>query len=401
MKIKTFSKNITASIQQQSQKSRNWFLVYQIDKGKSVWRTLGTSDRMIAIQEAERILREIDEQTFGGTKLEELLQTWLKYNAKKSKLYISDAKKHFQIFLDFFENKPADFLTKKDLLDYQVHLENLPSKKDETKTISQTYMSINLKTVKAIWNFNYKNDFINNNLFKNFKIKPAKRRIGYLDKEQLITLINSVKDNELHQNYIMFLIYSGFRASEFYNLKWSDIKSDQIFLRNTKKGRDDIFPLTPTLKNILADIKRLQNKHDEYIFCDSSGRRLNFTTIYRIVKRYMKKCGLSEYNTHTLRHSFATNLIKQKVDVYVVSKLLRHESIKMTENYLQLLGSDIDGDMASLKLYPERKDVVKVIDSIAFAKKTQEFFKVIDAGINKKIEEEVKTSAVESNNKND
>ncbi len=70
---------------------------------------------------------------------------------------------------------------------------------------------------------------------------------------------------------------------------------------------------------------------------DNMGKKMHRAQVYRIVNRIAEKAGINKtIGTHTFRRSRVTNLLNKNVDVYAVSRLLRHKSLNTTTNYLRL-----------------------------------------------------------------
>ena len=98
-----------------------------------------------------------------------------------------------------------------------------------------------------------------------------------------------------------------------------------------------------------------------YVFSNSDGKRLSYDTCYRMVKRYLVEAGFPKHTPHSLRHSFATNLIIQGIDIYRVKELMRHNSVTTTQRYIKFTGMDI-GDVEA-RIIPKEEDMeLEVID---------------------------------------
>ena len=128
MKIKTHNKRISASIQPRPQ--RNLQLIYRVD-GKRFEESLETKDLETARIKAEKRLHQIEVEMISGVRLSEMKDLWFKYNSRKSEWYKKDIEKHFQPFIDYFQDCYSSTLTTKNLFDYQAHLEKKISKRNK------------------------------------------------------------------------------------------------------------------------------------------------------------------------------------------------------------------------------------------------------------------------------
>ena len=83
---------------------------------------------------------------------------------------------------------------------------------------------------------------------------------------------------------------------------------------------------------------------DEYLFTGQYGGKYAASSIQKMVKAVAKKAGIKKnVSTHTLRHSFATHLLEQGVNLRYIQSLLGHESSKTTEIYTHISSRSYDG----------------------------------------------------------
>jgi len=158
--------------------------------------------------------------------------------------------------------------------------------------------------------------------FNDFKYKAYALaiQIGYYTGLRISEVLALNKDdinfehNEIYVN--KKLIYKGLRKNEYYAL--TQMKS--------KKSKA-ILPLTKPLKRIL--IEWFQANPYEKICCDIEGYYLNPNVFSSIVKKVSKKMGI-DFNFHMLRHTFATNLVTNDVDLKTAQDLMRHSSVNTT-----------------------------------------------------------------------
>lgn len=132
----------------------------------------------------------------------------------------------------------------------------------------------------------------------------------------------------------MFALNTGIRKSEIFNLTFNNINLIEKFciITDTKSSKDRIVPLNETSYNIV--IKRL-NKGDNYLF---HGR--NSKIFYKVIKISKINDGVTDRKQkvvfHSLRHTFASWLVQSGVPLVVVSELLGHSNIRLTQRYAHL-----------------------------------------------------------------
>jgi site-specific recombinase XerD len=136
------------------------------------------------------------------------------------------------------------------------------------------------------------------------------------------------------------LIYSaGLRLGELANLKIGDIDWLRMLIHIRRgKGRKDRYVCLS--KYILSDMKLYlqMEKPFLYLFNNSKGNKLGQSTISKIMQRAVKKAGISKEGVclHTLRHSFATHLLEEGLDIISIKELLGHEKLHTTMVYLHV-----------------------------------------------------------------
>jgi integrase/recombinase XerD len=138
------------------------------------------------------------------------------------------------------------------------------------------------------------------------------------------------------------VMYScGLRISEALNLKVNDIDSQRMVLmvRRGKGNKDRQVPLPTRTLQLLRDYWR-QYRPQTWLFVGPDDGPLAADSVRYFLKKACKKAKISKrVCTHTLRHSYATNLMARGVDVRVIQVLLGHRSLKTTTVYLHLTSS--------------------------------------------------------------
>lgn len=181
--------------------------------------------------------------------------------------------------------------------------------------------------------------FFENVLNKKIKLKHPKRNkpipeiLTVEEAKRLIEVTKNIK----HKLIIKLLYGCGLRVSELVNLKRHDFNfQEELIHIELSKGRKDRFVKIPD--SIKEDLKNYSSLNNEDIFFPSSrGSKLTTATIQKIVRNSAKRAGINKnVHPHTLRHSFATHLLEQGIDLKIIQKLLGHSDIKTTQIYLQV-----------------------------------------------------------------
>ncbi|MEK6760887.1 MAG: site-specific tyrosine recombinase/integron integrase [Nanoarchaeota archaeon] len=170
------------------------------------------------------------------------------------------------------------------------------------------------------------------------KIKRPKREKKIptvLTKEEIKKLLDSLESRK--SKLMVSLIYaSGMRVSEILGLKIDDLdleeKTGQI--RQAKGKKDRIFNIPSFLiADLRKQIKKQKESQQIFLFTGPKGK-MTSRNIQKIVSEAAKRLGIKkDVHVHTLRHSFATHLLENNVDIRKIQELLGHADLSTTQIY--------------------------------------------------------------------
>lgn len=169
------------------------------------------------------------------------------------------------------------------------------------------------------------------------RAKKAKYVPVVLSKEEVGRMLKVVV-NPKHHCILSILYGTGIRVSELTHIKMCDIDLDRMVLRVFQgKGQKDRITILPlSLKDILSRQQRVKNT-DDYLFTNGRGGRLTEATIQKVVSQIALKAGVKKnVSPHTLRHSFATHLLENGVDIRYIQELLGHAKLQTTQIYTKV-----------------------------------------------------------------
>lgn len=170
-----------------------------------------------------------------------------------------------------------------------------------------------------------------------------------LSDEEIVRLIASIDlskpQGERNRTILETMYGCGLRVSELISLRLSDLFFEEGFIRVVGKGNKERFvPIHKQAQKYLTfyinDIRSHIPVHKEFkdtIFLNRRGKGLSRQMIFMILKDLAEKAQIGKkISPHTLRHSFATELLKRGADLRAIQQILGHESITTTEVYVHL-----------------------------------------------------------------
>lgn len=212
-------------------------------------------------------------------------------------------------------------------------------KSARVEEVAPASVNRNLQCLKSMFNKAIAwNKFTGKNPVTEIKLfKENKGRLRFLEKDEIVKLLSTC--NKHLKPIVIIALNTGMRRGEILGLKWRDIdfKRGILYLYNTKNGEKREVPINEQVKTALIRTRR--NPGSEYVFCNANG--IPFTQIRKSFCTALRKSGIKEFRFHDLRHTFASHLAMNGVDLATVSKLLGHASISTTMIYAHLAESHV------------------------------------------------------------
>lgn len=249
-------------------------------------------------------------------------------------------------------NKYEEFL-KKDIL--KSDTEDLEKYLKYIKNLESTTVAHKITSIKSYFNYNIKRGLVSvNPADKVSRPKLTKHLPEYLTEEEVGKLLDvEVKSPYDYRNKtILELLYSsGIRISELVNIKTPNYDSEECLIRIMGKGsKERIVPLGDYAVNIMNDYMNnyrplINKKHTDYLFINNRGDKISRQFIFKVIKKEALKKGIKkDISPHTLRHTFATHLLKNGADLRIIQELLGHENISTTQIYTHVTNNKLKSD---------------------------------------------------------
>jgi len=175
-------------------------------------------------------------------------------------------------------------------------------------------------------------------------IPPNNSRCRWLTEEEQERLLSCCPD--LTRVVVLIALKTGLRWGEIITLKWKqapcsnyvDFDNGVIFIHESlaKTQRSRHIPLSSAVRRALEELEHIPGT--DYIFLNPRTAK-PVGSVKKSFHTALKKAGITDFKFHDLRHTFASQLVRCGVDLYVVQKLLGHATPKMTQRYAHL-GAD-------------------------------------------------------------
>ncbi len=248
------------------------------------------------------------------------------FSPQTAKMYLF----YNQKLLDYIKKEPVD-ITEDDIKDFLAY-----------KLSDDSISSSTIALIKAALKFFY-TEILRKNISQIKTPKRSKKLPIILSQNEIKNLIDKT-ENIKHRLIIELLYSTGLRLSECINLKYSDLDlNDGIgWVRMGKGLKDRIFIISEKFKKDLIDYREKSGSDGKgYIFL-VNGKKMTYRGIQHAIKVSAKRAGIEkDVHVHTLRHSFATHLLENGVDIRKIQKLLGHSNLQTTQIYTQVSSEEI------------------------------------------------------------
>ncbi len=188
-------------------------------------------------------------------------------------------------------------------------------------------------------------------LYKKIRIKLPEvlpRAIPAEDLQQILVAITTVRDRAL----ILLLLHTGMRIGELLKVKMADIifpERKVLLFLGEKNLHGRVVYYSREAEQALNKWLAIRNPSSEYLFYGHAGREFSYVGAWNIMKKAVQEAGLEQrgYSLHSLRHTFATNMLNAGLRLEVLQQLLGHLTIDITLQYARI--SDISREDAYFK----------------------------------------------------
>lgn len=235
---------------------------------------------------------------------------------------------------DTIDDLDKDFMNKIDYTDLEFYMNHLTEENMTASTRARKTSSL-----KEFFKYLKKIKVIDNNPALELEIpKIPRRNPKFLNLQECENVLKNIEGENKERDLaiITLFLHLGLRVSELRGINLTDIKEDKV--RVIRKGNEEKYmPLDRECIRVINDYLDVRPKsEDEALFLSERKKRIHRNTIAYITSKY------ANINPHSLRHSFATNLLNTgKVNLRQVQELLNHKNISTTSIYTHVTDKEI------------------------------------------------------------
>ncbi len=197
--------------------------------------------------------------------------------------------------------------------------------------------------------------------------KVKRREPSYLTEQEYKRLLRTVQKNATKYfklrdvAIINMLLGMGLRLSELVGLNVGGVNFEDGVIKVTRKGDQE--RILPVNDDVMICLQRyLKSRKDALytspLFLSKRNQRIDGATVWYLVKKYLKQAQIEKdkLSPHTLRHTFATTLLRQGVNILAIKELLSHRNLRTTERYLHIAGADLRAAVGKIQLNAKDND---------------------------------------------
>ncbi len=280
----------------------------------------------------------------------------------------------FLSFIDKYYQRitTLEKITKDIILDYQSYLANY--KNDKGEALSNKTQSLKLRALKKFFLFLIRKDLILKDPTTIITFPKEEQRLtrNIFSEKEVFELLDNIKLRDpigIRNRAILELFYAcGIRTSELCNLRVHDVdmKEQTVTIVKGKGNKSRLLPIGQYASYYIQQYLEKARKYmlkgrmndPGYLFLSQRGNPFNKSTINKtVMKTVCRNANIKKsISCYCMRHSIATHLLRNKVDIMYIAQLLGHSSLKTTQKYLHVEISDLK-KMHSLYHPRERKSI--------------------------------------------
>lgn len=276
---------------------------------------------------------------------------YLEIEKGRSLKTVHNYKRYIERYIEFAKIKSPQDIDADSIREFRLYLNRQPGEKkrgQSASTMKKRTQNYYLIALRVFLKFLMKNQVASYSPDNIELAKVGQRQIDHLGHEELMRMLEVSKKHPRNHSIIQLLFSTGLRLSELCSLNRDlDLSKDEFTIRGKGEKLRIVF-LSEDARMSLKEYLKTRTDMDEALFVqegpgavkrleNQESIRLTPRSVERIVKQIAIESGISKKVTpHTIRHSFATDLLRNGADIRSVQMMLGHSNIATTQIYTHI-----------------------------------------------------------------
>lgn len=238
---------------------------------------------------------------------------------------------HFGKFVHDYDVKSINDIGKDIIVDYLQLLRNTVSNATINKRVGIIKRCLQYYEIKNHYIYTVVKFKEKKNSYEMIPDKELKRIINYVSE-----LPEEVGNNLMYKAIIFILINTGIRLTELYNLEKRNVKLHEleILLTKTKSGVDRVVYFRPVIKDVIKKLIDDKTNHKYLLHNKTKNRPIDYSDIKYLFSKIKKDLNITKLHPHMFRHTYATKLLQNGVDIKTVMDFMGHNNLSTTQRYM-------------------------------------------------------------------
>lgn len=296
---------------------------------------------------------------FENVTLNDMMHTWLfDVLHNSSKIKPSTFQRYEEVYRNYI--KSSDIAGLKLINITSLRLQQFYN--ELSKTYSYTRIEHLNSVLRTFFNWCIKSDYVLKNPCSKVEIKGNKtnivnekrKEVEILSEDEISKIKDYIKGTKM-ELLILLDLATGLRLGELLALDWNvidlnnktlkverSIKDVYIYDDDLHRHLETVFQIpktkysfrTVSIPDVLIDVLKKEEIKEGLLFRDNNGKPLHAKNIFYHWKKILKDCNIPHKKFHAIRHTYASMLLKNGVDIETVAELMGHSAISITQIYL-------------------------------------------------------------------
>ena len=296
---------------------------------------------------------------FENVTLNDMMHTWLfDVLHNSSKIKPSTFQRYEEVYRNYI--KSSDIAGLKLINITSLRLQQFYN--ELSKTYSYTRVEHLNSVLRTFFNWCIKSDYILKNPCSKVEIKGNKtnivnekrKEVEILSEDEINIIKKHTKGTKM-ELLILLDLATGLRLGELLALDWNNIDLDnktlkversvkEVYIYDDENNRhlETVFQIpktkysfrTVSIPDVLIDVLKKESNKEGLLFKDKNGNPFRAKNVFYHWKRILNDCNIAHKKFHAIRHTYASMLLKNGVDIETVAELMGHSAISITQIYL-------------------------------------------------------------------